>query len=145
MRRSQRKWRTTTKRMETGGKAAEEEGVSGVVLFAYWMKKKNETECLTQIIYFIATKLKYLTFPKSISMYSTYNLGPGCHREGHHIYYIYFLLFLYLPGDMLESVKLDPASVFGADPHRRRGQAVVLPSHHQRGECRRAVSSSPSS
>lgn len=46
---------------------------------------------------------------------------------------------------MLESVKLQPASFRCADPQRRRGQVVVLPSHQQRGKRWRAVSSSPSS
>lgn len=50
-----------------------------------------------------------------------------------------------LPGDMRESVELEPASVRRADSQRRRGQAVVLPPHQQRGKGRGAVSSSPSS
>lgn len=46
---------------------------------------------------------------------------------------------------MRESVELEPASVRCADSQRRRGQAVVLPPHQQRGKGRGAVSSSPSS
>lgn len=44
---------------------------------------------------------------------------------------------------MVKSVELDPSSLLCADPHRRRGQAVVLSSHHQRRENWRAVSPSP--
>lgn len=46
---------------------------------------------------------------------------------------------------MVKSVELHPASVLCADPHGRGGQAVVLPSDHQRGEHRRAVSPPPAS
>lgn len=46
---------------------------------------------------------------------------------------------------MVESVELHPSSVVGANPHCGRSQAVVLSSHHQRGEHRRAVGPPPAS
>lgn len=39
--RRRRRWKRTMKRMERGGKAFEEEGVSWVVLVAYWKEKNN--------------------------------------------------------------------------------------------------------
>lgn len=41
MRRRQRRWKRTMKRMERGAKAFEEEGVSWVVLVADWIKKNR--------------------------------------------------------------------------------------------------------
>lgn len=52
---------------------------------------------------------------------------------------------LILPSLVVKSVELHPASLLCTDPHWRRDQAVVLPSHHQRGENRRAVSPPPAS
>lgn len=46
---------------------------------------------------------------------------------------------------MVESVELHPSSVVGANPHCGRSQAVVLSSHHQGGEHRRAVGPPPAS
>lgn len=46
---------------------------------------------------------------------------------------------------MMKSVELHANSLVCADPHRRRGQVVVLPSHHQRGEYGGAVGPPPPS
>lgn len=47
---------------------------------------------------------------------------------------------------MMKPVELHPASsLLCPHPHRGRGQAVVFPAHHQRGEDRRAVGPAPPS
>lgn len=49
------------------------------------------------------------------------------------------------PCGMMKSVELHPASSLLCAAHRGRGQAVVFPAHHQRGEDWRAAGPAPPS